>query len=113
MRIRQLLSCLHCQADPRVPEGVGTARSVQLLQDAVKRQRQVVAFHGKEWLVFRPHRVRQDADGARVFAYLLRGRPYLSTEPADVSPRWVWLPVAELWGLEARDAPRRAAAADG
>jgi hypothetical protein len=81
------------------------ARSRELVEDAVRNGRQMVAFRGKEWLVFSPRTIRDGTDGPRVLAYLVCGRPYLDPQADDPSQRWVWLPLAELWGLDARGDP--------
>ncbi len=82
------------------------ARSLALLHEAATSGRAVVAFCGKQWLVFSPRGLRHEPDGPHVLAYLLCGHPNREPGTEDRSDRWVWLPVADLWGLEVSRTPR-------
>jgi hypothetical protein len=86
------------------------AWSLGVLKDAIRAKREVRAFHGKEWLVFYPQDLREVRGESEVLAYLVCGPPRLQTGQGNPPRRWVWLPVAELWGLESR-APVAGAAA--
>lgn len=91
------------------PSATALMKSRQLVEDAIRSDRQMVAFHGKQWLVFSPRAIRDAAEGPHVFAYLLCGRAYLDPQSGAPCQRWVWLPLAELWGLDSRgDAPEEA-----
>ncbi len=87
-------------AEPSAPAPV--AWSVDVLRNAIRTRREVVAFLGKEWLVFYAHDLRHTDRDPEVLAYLVYGHPYGETGKADPLRRWVWLPVEELWGVEAR-----------
>jgi hypothetical protein len=101
MGMRRLLA--YVTRRPReAPADTALVKSRQLVEDAIRRGRQMVAFHGKQWLVFSPFAVRERPEGPHVLAYLLCWRAYLEPQADVPSRRWVWLPLAELWGLDAR-----------
>ncbi len=103
MLIQRLLKCFAARdLEPCAP--LPLAWSLDVLKDAIQARREVVAFHGKEWLVFCPHDLRQLDGEPEVLAHLVGGHAYHADE-VNCS-RWVWLPVAELWGVEARGAGR-------
>jgi hypothetical protein len=77
------------------------AWSLGVLKEAIHAGREVVAFHGKAWLVFYPQALREVDGASEVLAHLVGGHPYLQTSRANPPGRCIWLPVAELWGVEA------------
>jgi hypothetical protein len=101
MGLRRLLAYFRRRPEERPPIAAFN-KSRQMVQEAIRGRRQMVAFHGKQWLVFSPHVIRDRAGGPHVLAYLLCGRPYLEPQGGGPSQRWVWLPLGELWGLDAR-----------
>ncbi len=82
------------------PAAAMLTRSLQLLDEALRGGRAVVAFYDTQWLVFAPRGLRDAPDGPQVLAYLLCGHAPRGRGADDPSHRWVWLPVAELWGVD-------------
>ncbi len=87
-------------AEPSAPAPI--AWSLDVLRNAIRTRREVVAFLGKEWLVFYAQDLRHTDGDPEVLAYLVYGHPSADSAQADPPRRWMWLPVAELWGVEAR-----------